>query len=110
MIIDFPNMPVELIPNFKGGEKEFSVQMFNDGSCKIMHGTLIPGASIGLHTHETDAEILFVIAGKGTLIDDGTPKPIQAGQCAYCPKGHNHSLVNSDDKQDLEFYACVPQL
>ncbi len=28
MIIDFPNMNVESRPNFKGGEKELSVQMF----------------------------------------------------------------------------------
>ena len=109
MIVDFPNMPVNLIPNFKGGEKEFSVQMFDDGSCKIMHGILIPGASIGLHTHETNSEILFVLAGKGTLIDDGEAKPLRAGQCAYCPKGHNHSLINTDEKIDLEFYATVPE-
>jgi len=109
MIIDFPNMPVQLIPNFKGGEKEFSVQMFDDGACKIMHGVLIPGASIGLHTHELDAEILFVLNGNGTLIDDGENKPIRAGQCAYCPKGHSHSLMNTDESEDLEFYACVPK-
>jgi len=109
MIIDFPNMTVQSLPNFKGGEKEFSVQMFDDGSCKIMHGILIPGASIGLHTHDTNSEIMFILAGKGTLIDDGEEKIIRAGQCAYCPTGHSHSLINSDDKEDLEFYACVPE-
>jgi len=102
-------MPVELKPNFKGGEKEFSVQMFDDGACKIMHGILIPGASIGLHTHDTDCEILFVVAGQGTHIDDGAEKPIRAGQCAYCPQGHSHSLVNTHETLDLEFYACVPK-
>ena len=110
MIIDFPNMNVQSLPNFKGGEKEFSVQMFDDGTCKIMHGILIPGASIGLHTHDTSAEILFVIAGNGTLLDDGEQKPIRAGQCAYCPKGHNHSLINTNETTDLEFYATVPEL
>lgn len=109
MIVDFPNMPVKLIPNFKGGEKEFSVQMFDDGACKIMHGVLIPGASIGLHTHESNSEILFVLSGRGTLIDDGEEKHIRSGQCAYCPKGHNHSLINSSETEDLEFYACVPE-
>ncbi|MBP5290133.1 MAG: cupin domain-containing protein [Paludibacteraceae bacterium] len=109
MIIDFPNMNVQSLPNFKGGEKEFSVQMFDDGRCKIMHGILVPGASIGRHTHETNAEILFVIAGCGTLIDDGETKPIRAGQCAYCPKGHSHSLINTEEATDLEFYATVPE-
>jgi len=83
--------------------------MFDDGACKIMHGILIPGASIGLHTHETNSEILFLIAGQGMLLDDGEEKTLRAGQCAYCPKGHNHSLINTSESVDLEFYAVVPE-
>lgn len=109
MIIDFSIMPVEEKPHFNGGEKEFSVQMFNDGACKIMHGVLVPGASIGLHTHTTNSEILFLVAGKGTLLDDGERKTLLPGQCAYCPKGHSHSLINESEDTDVEFYACVPE-
>jgi quercetin dioxygenase-like cupin family protein len=109
MIIDFPNMNVQALPNFKGGEKELSAQIFDDGKCKIMHAILIPGASIGLHTHEGSAEVIFILSGNGTLLDDGETKTIRAGQAAYCPEGHNHSLINTDETQDLEFYACVPQ-
>lgn len=109
MIIDFPNMPVELKPNFQGGEKEFTVQMFNDGQNKIMHGVLTPGSSIGLHTHTTSSEILFLISGHATLLDDGEEKTLLPGQCAYCPKGHNHSLINPSETEDVEFYACVPE-
>lgn len=109
MIIDFPNMPVEVIPQFKGGEKELSVQTFFDGVNKIMHGILIPGASIGLHTHEENSEILFVLAGKGTILEDGEEKVLRHGQCTYCPKGHSHSLINTSEDRDLEFYAVVPQ-
>ena len=107
MIVDFPNMPVEVIPCFKGGEKELSLQSYDDGKNKIMHGILIPGASIGLHSHDADCEILFVLAGKGTLVDDGVEKKIVHGQCAYCPKGHEHSLINSSEETDLEYYAVV---
>lgn len=107
MIIDFNTMETTVLPAFKGGEKEMRAKMFWDGTNRIMKGTLIPGASIGLHTHETNSEMLFVIEGEGTLIDDGAPSPISAGQCAYCPKGHSHSLVNTS-AADLVFYACVP--
>lgn len=109
MIIDFPNMPVEVIPSFKGGEKELSVQMFFDGTNRIMHGVLEPGASIGMHTHEGNSEILFVLAGHGTIIEDGEAHQLIVGQCTYCPKGHTHSLVNTADEGNLEFYAVVPQ-
>ena len=51
MIIDFPNIPEQRLPNFKGGEKEYIARMFFDGQNRIMYGRLEPGASIGLHTH-----------------------------------------------------------
>ena len=107
MTIDFNTQPFESFPNFKGGEKELKAQMFFDGTNRILHGILVPGASIGEHTHDTNSEILFIIKGKGTIIDDGVCSPVEAGQCTYCPKGHSHSLVNTGDA-DLEFYAAVP--
>jgi len=109
MIIDFPNMPVQVLPAFKGGEKEFSAQMFFDGTNRIMHGVLIPGASIGPHTHETNSEILFVLSGHGLILEDGVLTELHKGQCTYCPKGHSHSLINTSAEEDLEFYAVVPE-
>ena len=66
MKIDFSSLPLSVIPNMKGGEKEFSVAMHDDPLNRIMHGTLIPGASIGLHTHDTSSEIIYVLSGTGT--------------------------------------------
>ena len=107
MIIDFNTMEATLIPNFKGGEKEFNVKMFWDGTNRIMKGLLVPGASIGEHTHEENCEILFVLKGNGTIIEDGVSSPICEGECTYCPKGHTHSLVNTGT-EDLIFFAAVP--
>ncbi|MBQ7182058.1 MAG: cupin domain-containing protein [Bacteroidaceae bacterium] len=109
MRLDFETMPFEDFPNFKGGEKTMRAQMFNDGKVKILHGILEPGASIGEHIHDFDAEVMFIIEGNGTIIDDGVASPIWAGQCTYCPKDHFHSLVNTG-LEDLEFYAVVPRL
>ena len=100
MIIDFPNTPEQRLPNFKGGEKEYIARMFFDGQNRIMYGRLEPGASIGLHTHETSSEIMYFLA-------DGEER-VAAGQCHYCPKGHTHSLVNDSDA-DLVFFAVVPE-
>lgn len=100
---------MQSFPAFKGGEKELSAQMYFDGSNRILHGILIPGASIGMHTHETNSETLFVVAGHGTIIEDGESHPVHLGQCIYCPKGHSHSLINTSEEQDLEFYAVVPE-
>lgn len=108
MLIDFEKIPEKAIPNFKGGEKEFRVRMFDDGDNKIMKGRLVPGASIGLHTHDGNCEIVFVLSGKGKMLCDGVYETLSAGSCTYCPNGHEHSLINYGS-EDLVFYAVVSE-
>lgn len=108
MILDFNAMETTVIPRFKGGEKEISAKMWNDEHNRILHGTLAPGASIGLHTHETNSEIIYILSGHGKVLMDGGEEAVAAGQCHYCPKGHTHSLVNNSGA-DLVFFAVVPE-
>ena len=108
MIIDFKTLPFEEIPHFKDGEGNLRVQMYWDGTTRIMHGILEPGSSIGLHKHEGTCEMLFVLSGEGTLLEESKQKLICAGQCTYCPEGYEHSLINNGT-QNLEFYAAVPK-
>lgn len=108
MNIDFDKLELSIIPNFKGGEKELAAKMFFDGLNRIMKGRLIPGASIGMHTHTDSSEIIFITSGKGSVIIDGERLPVYEGICHYCPEGHTHSLINDSDR-DLEFLAVVPQ-
>lgn len=108
MIIEFNRMEEQIMPQFKGGEKEYRVKMFVEDNNKIMAGRLIPGATIGLHTHETDCEVIFITEGSGKVLYDGTEERVSAGNCHYCPKGHSHSLINDSDS-DLLFYAVVAQ-
>ena len=60
MIIDFSKIEELAHPNFKGGEKDYHSRMFSDDRVKIMKGRLTPGASIGLHTHTTDMEVILL--------------------------------------------------
>lgn len=106
MIIRFDEMDLTVLPEFKGGEKEYQAKMFFDGTNRIMQGRLIPGASIGMHTHDDSCETIFITNGQGITIEDGQTKRVAKGDCLYCPKGHTHSLINDSDA-DLEFYAVV---
>ena len=108
MILDFHEIEEQVIPNFKGGEKAFHTRMYTDNACKIMRGSLEPGASIGVHTHDTNSEIIFMIKGTGTVLYDGGTEALPAGNCHYCPKGHSHSLRN-ESGETIEFYAVVPE-
>lgn len=106
MVIPFAEMDEKALPNFKGGEKQYNVKMFTEGNNKIMQGRLVPGASIGLHTHETDCEVIFITSGTGKVIDDGQEHAVCEGVALFCPKEHAHTLINDSDA-DLCFYAAV---
>lgn len=107
MLINFAAMEEQIIPHMRGGEKEAAMRIYHDELGKIMKGRLIPGASIGLHTHETNSEIIYVLEGQGKVLYDGVYEALSAGSCHYCPKGHTHSLIN-DGTEPLEFFAVVP--
>ena len=115
MILDFNKMEVTVLPNFKGGEKEFAANMFFDGTNRIFKGWLVPGATIGMHTHDDSCEMIFILEGRGTIVErepeseEETVSPVSAGDCLYCPKGYSHSLQNTSDEGDLIFYAVVPK-
>jgi len=109
MKIDFNDMPVQDMPKFKGGEKSLSAKMYSDGKVKIMRAMLVPGASIGLHCHESSCEAIYIISGTGKMVYDDTEEILNAGDCHYCPKGHNHSLINNSS-DNLVFFSMIPEL
>ncbi len=108
MKLEFDRMEETILPQFNGGEKEFAARMLIDEHNRILRGRLVPGASIGLHTHETSSEIVYVLSGTGTMLCDGGAEELAPGDCHYCPKGHCHSFVNTGT-EDLVFFAVVPQ-
>ena len=107
MLIEFDKMEEQTIPHFQGGEGAFLTKMRVDELGKILRGRLEPGSTIGLHTHDTSSEIIYILAGRGKVLCDGVYEPLSVGSCHYCPKGHSHSLINDSDAL-LEFFAVVP--
>lgn len=108
MLIPLNEMETTVIPHMKGGEKEVSAKMFVDVHGRVLRGKLIPGATIGLHTHEESYEVIYILSGTGKVLYEGEYEPLSAGSCHYCPPGKSHSLIN-DSEDDLEFFAIIPQ-
>ncbi|MCQ2335521.1 MAG: cupin domain-containing protein [Paludibacteraceae bacterium] len=108
MKLDYNQIQTVEMPNFKGGEKSVLAQMFNDEKNRIMRLTLVPGASIGLHTHTTSSEIIYVLSGCGTAICEGTEEKLTPGCAHYCSKGQTHTLIN-DGEEPLHVFAVVPE-
>lgn len=107
MIIDFNNIPEERIEGFKGGKGELLTRNFQDDRCKMMYSRLRPGASSGLHVHEANCEIVYVLEGVLTFHYDGRTEVARAGQVHYCPRGHAHYMENLADV-DAVYFAVVP--
>ena len=55
MLFNFDDMEETILHNFNGGKNDTKAKMFIDENVKILYGTLEPGSSIGLHTHEKTA-------------------------------------------------------
>ncbi len=108
MIIDFGKIAEDSVIGFKGGKGELLSRNYVDGKCKIMMSCLKPGASSGLHTHEGNCEIVYVISGTATFHYDGAVETAEAGQVHYCPEGHSHFMENNTD-EDLRYLAIVPE-
>ena len=107
-MIDFQTIPEAALLHFKDGEGTFFARFAGDANCKILFGRLPAGATIGLHTHEDTAEIIFFLSGTGKMLLDGETETVAAGLCHYCPKGSTHSMINEGD-EDITFYAVVPK-
>lgn len=106
MTIRFDDIEEAIVPNFKGGDKEIGMRVYDDGSKKIMRLRLQPGASIGLHTHTDNCEIIYPVSGHGIAICDGVAEEVVPGTAHYCPKGSAHTLRNDGDT-DLVLNAVV---
>lgn len=108
MKISFDAIGEKEIKEFKGGKGAFFVHMFSDQNNKIMKGKLQPGSSIGMHTHETNSEIVYILSGVGTMEFEDTKEKLYPEDCHYCPQGATHSLIN-EGEEDLIFFAVVPE-
>jgi len=54
--------------------------------------TLMPGTSIGNHTHEKEAEIFIVLSGTAEVTDGDVTQIISAGDATLTNPGESHSV------------------
>lgn len=106
MLIDFNEMQARTVPGMNGGTGEMTAKMYMGENRKIIPCTIHRGGSIGLHTHNTSDDINYVISGTGKAICDNVEEDLVAGVCHICPKGSEHSIINTGD-EDLVLITIV---
>jgi mannose-6-phosphate isomerase-like protein (cupin superfamily) len=68
-----------------------------------------PGHGIGLHTHGTDDEEIYIIVdGTGTMTVEDHSLPVGPGDVAHNPVGGTHGLLNSGSVEMRLVVVGVP--
>ncbi len=53
-----------------------------------------PGHSIGLHDHQKERELFYIINGQGVYNDNGTEVTVGVGDVCICDSGETHCIEN----------------
>jgi quercetin dioxygenase-like cupin family protein len=85
------NGTVELTHIFKQDELTGKARLF----ARI---TLKKGCSIGLHSHDAEEEIYYIIQGKAVVNDNGNITEIKAGDAVLTGNGASHFIENNEDE------------
>jgi mannose-6-phosphate isomerase-like protein (cupin superfamily) len=95
-----------------GGKGTIKLEHFMDqemakGAGRLFAKTIIPpGASIGVHKHEGDSEVYFILEGKALVHDNGAEVTLNPGDCNFCPDGGSHGIENIGST-DLVYIAVI---
>jgi mannose-6-phosphate isomerase-like protein (cupin superfamily) len=106
------NMDVEIRERMKEGKGAIEVthllrQIQLKGKCRFFGSMLIkPGCSIGLHRHDEEEEIYYIVKGEGMAEDNGIRQPIKAGDVMLTGNGASHSIENTG-KDDLVVLGII---
>lgn len=99
MLIDLNGIKKMPVPCMNGGTGTMTAGMYVDEHGKVITCAIHRGGSIGMHRHTTSDDINYVLSGSGKAICDGQEEQLTQGCCHICPKGSEHSIINtgSDD-------------
>ena len=112
MIRKADKLESEIRRELRGGKGDVKMcHFFKQGEikskCRLCARLILPpGASIGMHKHETEDEVFIVERGSG-LIDDGQGQnKVGPGDAILTGNGAQHSLINNG-KEDLSVIAVI---
>ena len=112
MIKRAKDLPSEVVSKRFGGKGEINVTRLLEmeqlqGKGRLFaHSKIRPASSIGLHQHNGDFEVFYILSGEGIVDDNGTKAPVKAGDVILTGNGESHSLENTGSS-NLEYIALV---
>ena len=95
MKIDFNEISEMTVPCMNNGKGEMTVKMYYDGKYRIIPTVIHCGGSIGIHTQNSGDDLNYIISGTGKAVCDGTDEELKKGVMHICPKGSQHTIINT---------------
>lgn len=71
--------------------------------------TIEPGRTIGLHTHDTNAEVYYVLEGEIEVNQNGELHTVREGGVVFTSDGESHSVANHTDRAARMLAVIFPQ-
>ena len=102
----------DLQREFRGGKGAVTLEHFMDqamanGAGRLFAQTIVPpGSSVGLHKHEGDSEVYYILEGKALVNDNGVEVELGAGDINFCADGSSHAIENIGTT-DLRYIAII---
>jgi mannose-6-phosphate isomerase-like protein (cupin superfamily) len=98
-------MPRSPLPNCHDGQGALDWTVVLDGQqtrgrqLHFIHDDILPpGASIGVHRHDTDEEYYFILSGTGVMTLDGIAYDVGPGDITAIFPGGEHGLKNYSEE------------
>ena len=95
MNINFNDIPTSTMTGLHGGEGDVVAKIYACDKGKVIPCRIQPGASIGLHRHESETELCYVLYGTGVACCDGAEEALATDICHICPAGSEHTITNT---------------
>ena len=99
MKIDFNGFQEMTMPCMNDGTGMMTVKMYNDENYRIIPTRIHSGGSIGVHTQNSGDDLNYIISGMGKAICNGVEEELKAGVMHICPKGSQHTIINTGDDE-----------
>lgn len=107
-----PKIPSKIIENANGGKGRIILQPIAipdalKNKCRLyVKATLEKGCSMGVHQHNGDREIYYILSRHGLYTDNDITYEVNPGDAMFCENGNRHGLENIGN-EDLVFMGLV---
>ncbi|OAQ21123.1 cupin domain-containing protein [Thermosulfurimonas dismutans] len=97
-------------PKFEGVGFALLINREKDPRLSVSMLEIKPGVEIPIHTHETQADSIYVLSGEGEAYLNGSWQKIGPGDYILIPPGEEHGVKNSGDEPLRLFIVHAPPL